>query len=516
VFIHPDVCEGCGDCGVQSNCVSILPLDTEFGRKRVIDQSSCNKDFSCLEGFCPSFVTLEGARPRKAARAEVALPDLPAPKLPAIDATWNIVVTGIGGTGVVTVGALFGMAANMEGKGAGVMEMAGLAQKGGAVSIHCRIAERPGDIAAIRVAVGEADALIGGDLVVSAGARTLGLMTRGCTGAVLNFHETPTGDFSRDRSFRLPTDRMMLALRARLGDDALRMLDATRMAEKLVGDAVYANVMMLGAAWQAGLVPLGADALMRAIEINGVGVDGNKLAFALGRWGVARPGEAAAAVEPVAPPAEGLEAVVARRAEHLEKYQDAALAGAYRARIAAAREVDEDLAMAMAKGYHKLLAYKDEYEVARLYSDGRFERLLAEQFEDGGSLQFHLAPPLFARRDPVTGVLRKKAYGPWVMTVFRHLARWKRLRGAPWDPFGYTAERRMERRLIGDYEATVEELLSGLSRDNHRLAREIGSLPETMRGFGHIKAGNIQAAKSREAQLLEAFRSPSPTASAAE
>jgi indolepyruvate ferredoxin oxidoreductase len=371
------------------------------------------------------------------------------------------------------------------------------------VSIHCRIAERPGDIAAIRVAVGEADALIGGDLVVSAGARTLGLMTRGRTGAVLNVHETPTGDFSRDRSFRLPTDRMMLALRARLGDDALRMLDATRMAEKLVGDAVYANVMMLGAAWQAGLVPLGADALMRAIEINGVGVDGNKLAFALGRWAVARPGEAAAAVEPVAPPAEGLEAVVARRAEHLEKYQDAALAGAYRARIAAAREVDEDLAMAMAKGYHKLLAYKDEYEVARLHAE-TLEAAVAEGFEGVRAMRFHLAPPVLGGKD-ARGRPRKRAFGPWIMPVFRRLAGMKRLRGTAFDPFGWSAERRMERALIAEYERDMDRVQAGLTPATREIAVELAALPLEIRGFGHVKAAAAAVAAGRRAALLAAF-----------
>jgi indolepyruvate ferredoxin oxidoreductase len=357
VFINPDVCEGCGDCGVQSNCVSILPLETPLGRKREIDQSSCNKDFSCLKGFCPSFVTLEGAKVKKAATAELNLPDLPAPALPAVDGTWNVVVTGVGGTGVVTVGALIGMAAHLEGKGAGVMEMAGLAQKGGAVHIHCRIAATPADISAIRVAVGEADAVIGGDLVVTAGAKTLGLMARGRTRAVVNAHEIPTGDFTRNRDFTLPTDRLALALRARLGDEAVAMLDASKLAEKFLGDAIYANVAMLGAAWQAGLVPLSAEAIDRAIEINGAGVEGNRAAFRLGRWAVAHPVEAAKALgaPAEAAPAEDLDGVVAYRAAHLEKYQGRRLARKYRARVEAAKAAGADFALAVAKGYHKLL-----------------------------------------------------------------------------------------------------------------------------------------------------------------
>jgi indolepyruvate ferredoxin oxidoreductase len=367
VFINTDVCEGCGDCGVQSNCVSIVPVDTELGRKRAIDQSSCNKDFSCLKGFCPSFVTLEGARPKKAATAAVDLPDLPDPRLPAIAGTHNVVVTGVGGTGVVTVGAIMAMAAHLDGKGAGMMEMAGLAQKGGAVHIHCRIAARPEDISAIRVAVGEADAVIGGDLVVTAGARTLGLMTTGRTGAVVNSHEIVTGAFTRDTEFRLPADRLRLSLEARLRD-RLALFDATELARRTLGDSIYSNMMVFGAAWQRGLIPLTHDAITRAITLNGAAVEGNRRAFEIGRWAVLHPAEAAALVAPEAPAAAATpEAAIAFRAEHLTRYQDAALAARYRALVDPI--ADPRLRLAVAKGYHKLLAYKDEYEVARLHLD---------------------------------------------------------------------------------------------------------------------------------------------------
>ncbi len=292
VFINTDVCEGCGDCGVQSNCVSIVPVETEFGRKRAIDQSSCNKDFSCLNGFCPSFVTVEGAKPRRAATATLDLPDLPDPALPAIDGTHNIVVTGIGGTGVVTIGAVLTMAAHLDDKGAAMIEMAGLAQKGGAVHIHCRLANRPEDISAIRVAVGEAHAVIGGDLVVTAGAKTLGLMATGRTGAVVNSHEIVTGDFTRNRDFRIPGKDLQLALEARL-QQGLAVFDATELAAKLLGDSIYSNMMVFGAAWQRGLVPLSLDAILRAIELNGAAVEQNKAAFAYGRWAMARPKDAA-------------------------------------------------------------------------------------------------------------------------------------------------------------------------------------------------------------------------------
>jgi indolepyruvate ferredoxin oxidoreductase len=505
VFINPDVCEGCGDCGVQSNCVSVLPLETEFGRKREIDQSSCNKDFSCLKGFCPSFVTLEGAKPRRPERAALALPDLPAPDLPALGAgTWNIVVTGVGGTGVVTVGALIAMAAHLEGKAAGVMEMAGLAQKGGAVHIHCRIAERPERITAIRVAVGEADALIGGDLVVAAGAKTLGLMTRGRTRAVCNGHEIITGDFTRDRNFRLPTDRLTLALRARLGENALGMLDATRLAERLLGDAIYANVVMLGAAWQAGLLPLGEPAILRAIEINGAGVEGNKQAFALGRWAIAFPGEAAAALDPTAPtPAEDLDTMVERRAAHLEKYQSRRLAKRFRARVAAARAVDPEFAMAFTKGYHKLLAYKDEYEVARLHAE-TLERLVEERFEGVRAIRFHLATPFLARRD-AQGRPAKREFGPWMLTAMKLLARFRFLRGTPLDPFGRTEERRMERALIKEYERDMDRVQTALRPEVRDIALELAALPLEIRGFGHVKAAGASAAARRREELLAAF-----------
>ncbi len=504
VFINPEVCEGCGDCGVKSNCVSILPLETEFGRKRRIDQSSCNKDFSCLEGFCPSFVTLEGAEVRKPAPTALDLPDLPEPRLPAIAGTHNIVITGVGGTGVVTVGALLAMAAHLEGKGAGVMEMAGLAQKGGAVHIHCRIAERPEDISAIRVAAGEADAVIGGDLVVSAGSKTLGLMTRGRTRAVLNGHEIITGDFTRDRHFALPTDRLTLALRARLGDAALEVFDATRLAERLLGDAIYANVAMLGAAWQAGLVPLSEAALLRAIEINGASVEGNTRAFALGRWAVARPAEAAAALAPERPaPAGDLATLVDRRAAHLEAYQDAALARRYRERVERARGLDEDFGKAVARGYHKLLAYKDEYEVARLHAT-TLRPAVEAGFVGVRAMRFHLAPPILAGKDGA-GRPRKRVFGPWVLPVFGLLAWLKGLRGTPFDPFGRTAERRMERGLIAEYETDMDRVTAGFRLATRDLAIELALLPLEIRGFGYVKQAAAEAVAVRRAALLAAF-----------
>ncbi|MBP7241878.1 indolepyruvate ferredoxin oxidoreductase family protein [Amaricoccus sp.] len=506
VFINPDVCEGCGDCGVQSNCVSIVPLETEFGRKRAIDQSSCNKDFSCLKGFCPSFVTLEGAKVRKAAPAEVAIGDLPAPKLPALGRSWNTVITGVGGTGVVTVGAVLAMAAHVDGHGAGVMEMAGLAQKGGAVSIHVRIAPKPSDITAIRVAVGEADALIGGDIVVAAGAKTLGLMTRGRTRGVVNAHEIVTGDFTRNRDFHLPTDRLTLALRARLGEDGLAMLDATRLAEKTLGDAIYANMLMLGAAWQAGLVPVSEEAILRAIELNGAGVDGNKAAFRLGRWAIAEPRAAAAVTAPEAPPpAPDFAALVERRAAHLTNYQNARLARRYRERVEAARAVDPAFGEAVARGYHKLLAYKDEYEVARLHAE-TLERAVAEGFENVREMRFHMAPPFLSRPGP-DGRPAKREFGPWMLKAMKALARFRGLRGTALDPFSRTAERRMERALIAEYEADMDRLAAALTPATRDVAVELAALPLEIRGFGPVKEAAAAAAASRRAALLAEFDS---------
>ena len=503
VFINAEVCEGCGDCGIQSNCVSILPLETPFGRKREIDQSSCNKDFSCVKGFCPSFVTLEGAKPRRPAPAELSLPAMAEPELPVIDGTYHVVITGVGGTGVVTVGALIAMAAHLEGKGAGEMEMAGLAQKGGAVHIHCRLAARPADISAIRVAVGEADALIGGDLVVAAAAKTLGLLSRGRTRAVCNAHEIITGEFTRNREFTLPTDRLTLALRARIGDAALTMIDATRLAEKLLGDAIFANVLILGASWQAGLLPLGHDALTRAIEINGADVEGNKRAFALGRWTILNPAEATAAIAAEAPVAEDLDAVVARRSAHLERYQDAALARRYRDRVTAARALDPRFADAMARGYHKLLSCKDEYEVARLHAE-TLPAAVAARFTDVRAIRFHLAPPILARRD-AAGHPVKSEFGPWMMWVLRGLAKLKGLRGTMWDPFGRTAERRAERAAIVEYEADMDLVAAGLTQATAPVAIELAELPLRVRGFGHVRQAAAELAAERRRELLAAF-----------
>ncbi|MEL6564469.1 MAG: indolepyruvate ferredoxin oxidoreductase family protein [Pseudomonadota bacterium] len=497
VFINTDVCEGCGDCGVQSNCISITPVETELGRKRAIDQSSCNKDFSCLKGFCPSFVTLEGAQVKKAATATLDLPDLPMPQLPQIDGTWNVVVTGVGGTGVVTIGAVMAQAAHIDAKGAGLMEMAGLAQKGGAVHIHCRLANSPDDISAIRVATGEADVLIGGDLVVSAGSKTLGLTSTGRTGAVVNSHEIITGDFTRDTEFTLPTERLSLALEARMRD-RLDMFDASDLARVTMGDSIFSNMMVFGAAWQKGLMPLSLEAIRAAIELNGAAVDKNLRAFDIGRWAVLHPDEAARVAEPkVLQMPKTLEDKIAFRADHLTRYQSKRLAKRYRKLVDGIE--DAGLREAVAKGYHKLLAYKDEYEVARLHLET--EAKARETFDGDFTMKFHLAPPMLSKTGP-DGRPLKKEYGPGMMRNFRLLARLKRLRGTPLDPFGRTEERRMERALIKQYEADLRAVLPQLTPDTRDPIIALAELPLQIRGFGPVKAGNEAKAAKRREELL--------------
>ena len=501
VFINTDICEGCGDCGVQSNCVSIVPKDTELGRKRAIDQSSCNKDFSCLNGFCPSFVTVEGAKIRKEATADIDLPHLPKPQLPAIDGTHNVVITGVGGTGVVTIGAVLAQAAQIDGKGAGLMEMAGLAQKGGAVHIHCRIANNPEDISAIRVATGEAHALIGGDLVVSAGSKTLGLTTTGQTGAVVNSHEIITGEFTKNTEFKVPVDRLEVALQARLRD-RLDLFDASELARATMGDSIFSNMMVFGGAWQKGLVPVSFEAIEQAIEMNGAAVERNKRAFDIGRWAVLHPEEAARLIQPkVADKPKTPEEKIAFRADHLVAYQGKGLAKRYGKLLDGIS--DPALKEAVAKGYHKLLAYKDEYEVARLLLDSRAKA--EAEFEGDLKLSYHLAPPMLTGTDP-DGRPKKRKFGASMERGFRLLAKLKSLRGTPLDIFGYTEERKMERALIKQYEADMKEWLPKARPEIMEPLLALAELPLQIRGFGPVKMANEQKAAKRREELLAALR----------
>ena len=505
VFINTDVCEGCGDCGAQSNCVAIVPVETEFGRKRAIDQSSCNKDFSCLKGFCPSFVTLEGATLRKESTTDLTLPDMPDPVLPQIQGTHNVVITGVGGTGVVTIGAVMAQAAQIDGKGAGMMEMAGLAQKGGAVHIHCRIAEDPGDISAIRVATGECDALIGGDLVVSAGSATLGLTRAGKTGAVVNSHEIMTGDFTRDAEFRLPTERLRLSLEARLRD-GVQLFDASELAKMVMGDSIYSNMMIFGAAWQRGLIPLSHGAIAQAVRLNGAAVDANLRAFEIGRWAALYPGEVEKLLTSgVVSKPDTPEQKIETRAAHLQVYQGKRLVKRYRRMLDGIE--DSSVREAVAKGYHKLLAYKDEYEVARLHLETAAKA--RAEFEGNIRMTFHLAPPALSKTG-ADGRPQKRAFGPAILKGFGLLARLKGLRGTPLDPFGYTAERRMERALIRQYEADMTEVLPKCDRNAREAVIALAELPLQIKGFGPVKQANAAKAEKRREELLAAIRAGGP------
>jgi len=493
LFINPSVCEGCGDCGVQSNCVSLLPLETPLGRKRQIDQSSCNKDFSCVNGFCPSFATVKGGQLRRPVTQDITVPDLPLPRLPAIHGTHNVVITGVGGTGVVTIGALLAMAAHLDGKAAGVMEMAGLAQKGGAVHIHCRIGETPEDISAIRVASGECHTLIGGDLVVSAQGSTLGLMAP-AGAAVVNNHEIITGDFTRDTGFRIPYAELELAIAARLNTRAA-LMNATKLAENALGDTVYANMILLGATVQHGLLPLSEAALLEAIALNGATITQNQQAFALGRWSVLDP-EIATQFQrqkPVNLDGENarLANLIAYGSGRSERYAQ------MRTQLA-----NTPLAAQVLESYHKVLTYKDEYEVARLL--GETKERVAEQFEGNFEISYHLAPPLLSRMGP-NGRPQKRQFGAWFDRASRGLARLKFFRETPLDIFGYTAERRMERQLIADFEALVARMQREYEPKHHDIWLELISLPQHILGFGPVKLANAQAMAKRRTELLAAI-----------
>jgi indolepyruvate ferredoxin oxidoreductase len=530
VFINEAVCEGCGDCSTQSNCLSVVPIETEFGRKRAIDQSSCNKDYSCVNGFCPSFVTVHGGSLRKPARKQAdaaRFAEPPEPVLPAIGEPYGVLVTGVGGTGVVTIGALLGMAAHIEGKGVSVLDMTGLAQKGGAVFSHVRIANRPEDIHAVRIASGDADLLIGCDIVVAASSDGLSKLRKGKSSAVVNAHETITGAFTRNPDFLFPSDDLRGLIVEATGAEASEFIDATQIATALLGDSIATNLFMLGVAYQKGLVPVSGAAIDRAIALNGVAVAFNREAFLWGRRAAHRRAEVereAAPREPVAAEtlSSSLDEAVSRRVAFLTQYQNAAYAARYVERVKRVEQAERalpgdfgkggggDLVDAVARGLFKLMAYKDEYEVARLYTDGEFKKQLHAQFEGDFRLEFHLAPPLLAERDSRTGHLRKRAYGAWMMGAFAVLAKLKRLRGTALDVFGYSDERRTERRLIGEYETLVDELVAGLTPENHAFAIALARLPERIRGYGHIKDANLAAAKAEEARLIALFRAPPP------
>jgi indolepyruvate ferredoxin oxidoreductase len=527
--INEAVCEGCGDCGVQSNCLSVEPLETELGRKRQINQSSCNKDFSCVTGFCPSFVTVEGGKLKKPKKAQSALPQLdgrenftlPLPALPSTREPYGILVTGVGGTGVVTIGQILAMAAHIEGKGCSVLDMTGLAQKGGAVASHVRLADKAEDIFSTRVGTGAADLVIGCDEIVTAARDALSRMGEGRTHAVINSNASPTAAFVRNPDWQFPGVSAENDIRAACGADRVDFVDAGKIATALMGDNIATNMFMLGYAWQKGWVPLTEASITRAIELNGVSVDFNKQSFVWGRkaaFDFAGVESLAKANDVIAQVIEfkrnpTLKDTIKKRVELLTQYQDAAYATQYsdfveRVRVAESRLVDADkplrMTEAVAKYLYKLMAYKDEYEVARLHSDPTFAKKLSSMFEGDYKVRFHLAPPLLAKKDS-KGHLIKQEFGPWMMSAFEVLAKFKSLRGTRFDIFGYTEERKMERALIVEYKDTVSGLLSRLTAENLGKALAIASIPEDIRGYGHVKERHLEAARAKEAKLLKDF-----------
>ena len=520
IFINESVCEGCGDCGVKSNCVSVTPIETEFGRKRKIDQSACNKDFSCLKGFCPSFVTVKGGKPRKSKGVENAEPPhlLPVPDVPTLDKPYSIMITGIGGTGVITIGALISMAAHVEGKASTVMDMTGLAQKGGAVWSHLRIGNTPEELHAVRIAAGGADALIGCDLVVSGQADTVSKLTRDSK-VVVNSHRTFTGDFTRDPDFQFPTDEIKGRITSAAGEESVDFLEATDIATRLMGDSIATNMFLMGYAFQKGMIPLSEAAIMRAIDLNEVAIDANKRAFNWGRAGAANLSmvmDIIGGAEKAAGPqlSQTLDEVIDKRVEFLTEYQSGRYAKRYanlveKVRAAEAEKgLGDGLSEAVARYYYKLMAYKDEYEVARLYSRPEFKASLEAQFEGDYELEFNLAPPMLSKVDPITGEPQKKKYGPGMLRWFGLLAKMRFVRGTAFDIFGKTDERKMERQLIADYEASVEKLLAGLNAENHSYAIQIASMPEHIRGYGHVKLRHLEDVKANEEALWQNFNNP--------
>lgn len=524
VYINDRICEGCGDCSVQSNCLSVQPLETEFGRKRVIDQSACNKDFSCLKGFCPSFVTIEGGALKKGKGIELSddfFGSLPEPEIQSLSGVYGVMVTGIGGTGVVTISNLIGVAAQKEGKFTQALDLTGMAQKFGAVYCHLQIANSLHELHATRLSYGKANLLLGADLVVAASNESLSRLRQGLTRAVVNSHETVTGAFTRDIGFHLPISAMEHVIADFCGEGRADFFDSTDIALALTGDTIGANMMLLGYACQKGWLPVKHQTLEEAITENGVAVLYNLKVFRLGRLLATQPEKIKAMAAESKPARDSLhisktlDQLIERREKDLVAYQDVAYARRYRdivdaMRDAEARKLNGAFAItkAVACNLYKLMAYKDEYEVARLYTDGTFEKAIAEQFQGDYQLNFHFAPPLISKIDPATGRPKKKAYGPGMLRPLRWLARLKALRGGPFDVFGWSSERREERKLIEDYEATVRDIIGSLDAANQSAALELARIPDEICGFGPVKAKNLAEVRPRWQYLLASWKKP--------
>jgi indolepyruvate ferredoxin oxidoreductase len=525
VFINQDVCEGCGDCNKKSNCVSVQPLDTEFGRKRKIDQSNCNKDFSCLDGFCPSFVSVHGGGLRKGEAANTAgeleslFAGMPAPVTPALDDAYNVLITGIGGTGVLTVGAILGMAAHLDAKACSVMDITGMAQKGGSVVTHLRIGASRDKLFATRLWENSADLVIGCDLVVTTSAATLDLVRGESARIVVNSDVVPTAQFQANQNIDLSQGRLLDVLAKRVPRERIIPVPATSSAVRLMGDSIATNIFMLGFAVQKGLMPIGFEAIEEAIRLNGVAIEENLHALNWGRLAAHDPerfgkllAQASGGEAGVEPISQTLGEIIDRRVRHLTAYQDAGYADRYLKFVDKVRELEGTrvpgstaITQAVALSLSKLMSYKDEYEVARLYTNGDFLRRLREQFDGNYKLNVHLSPPIFNPRDKATGRPRKVAFGPWMLTAFKLLAKLKGLRGTAFDVFGYTAERRMERQLVEDYRKTIEDVLPVLNRENADLVAKIAALPDMIKGYGYVKDDNLAKYQAELKRLLASF-----------
>jgi indolepyruvate ferredoxin oxidoreductase len=520
VVINDLVCEGCGDCSEQSNCLSVEPLETEFGRKRQINHSSCNKDESCLKGFCPSFVTIEGVRPKKPkaigplaspARSEANFESDPAPEIPDCSQPYRIVIAGIGGTGVITIGQLLGVAAHIEGKSVVTQDAAGLAQKGGSTWSHVQIAQQAGAIHTSKVDLAKADLILACDGIVAAGQSTLALMREGQTQVVMNSHHAPTAAFISRPDWEFPAQQCESSIQRTVGQERCAIVDAQSLAEQLLGDAIFANPLLLGVAWQRGLIPLTRQSIFLAMELNAVAVEKNKQAFDWGRRAALDPEllRRAPDAQPIRfLPRPSLESRIEKRKAFLSSYQNAQYAETYTEFVARVQSAEQALGQglrlteAVMRGLFKLMAYKDEYEVARLHTDREFLDQIARDFEPGYRIAHYLAPPLLSRRN-LRGELIKRRFGPWVRPLMSMLAALRFLRGSPLDVFGYTEERRAERALIAQYRDCIESLLSDLSAENLELAIQIAAIPDSIRGYGHVKERHLQTARGQWTSLMQ-------------
>ncbi|MFP4261955.1 MAG: indolepyruvate ferredoxin oxidoreductase family protein [Halomonas sp.] len=529
VFINHHVCEGCGDCSVQSNCLSVVPRETELGRKRRIDQSSCNKDLSCVGGFCPSFVTVEGGELRKGQGVGVdeafwrKVAALPVPQAPMLTRPYDLLVGGVGGTGVVTVGQLITMAAHLEGRGTSVLDFMGFAQKGGTVLSYVRLAPEPADLHQVRIEAGQADAVIACDMVVGSSQKALDVLQAGTTRVVANLAELATADHVLYRDADMQADQRLSLLRDAVGEANFSTLDANRLAEQLMGDTVFSNVMMLGFAWQQGLLPVSEAALKRAIELNGVAIDRNQRAFAWGRLAAVEPDTLQRRLDDTPLSADAsLDEVVARNARALTRYQNSAYADRYLQKVARVREAEarleagEALTQAVATQLYRLMAYKDEYEVARLFTESDFLEEVEATFGGDYSLTFHLAPPLLGGRKDAQGRPVKRRFGPWMLKAMKGLARLRGLRNGPLDPFRFSADRKLDRQLLAEYEALIDELVQRLDNSSHATALALAKLPEEIRGYGPVREHAADQARTRQVRLLEELRNGRPMTIAAD